>query len=130
MYKERARSALRIFLPITLFALGCFPSRGLYFLLHSSQSDAHYHASQPVLSAPTSPTPKWKPAKVPLPARLSRMPRALKQNPLVPAPNLDRAGIPLSPQPFLRLVSVRPDLIIPKIRPASPPPGRSPPAAL
>ena len=130
MYWNKARTLLFRVLPISLFVLGCFPSRGLYFLLHSSQSDEHYHISQPVFSVPTSPTPKWKAAKVPLPPRLTRVPRTVKQTPYVPAPNLERSFVLLPADPVFTLVSAEPDFFLPQSPPASPPPGRAPPAAI
>lgn len=130
MYRGSVQTFLRCALPIALFALGCFPSRGLYFLLHSPQSDEFYQTSQPVFSAPTNPTPKWKAAKVPLPSRLTRVPRTVKQTPFVPTPNLTRTFVLIPAKPAFRLVSVETDFVLPQASPASPPLGRAPPAAL
>lgn len=120
---------LKRLLPIALFALGCFPSRGLYFLLHAAAPSGIYHSHQPVLNAPSSRTPKFKPAKVRLPARLSRMPRSLKQTPDVPAPALLAAFNAPPAGPPARRAIFTPVLRSPRTLPASPPPARAPPAA-
>lgn len=122
-------NTLRRLLPIALFALGCFPSRGLYFLLHSAAPSGIYHSHQPVLNAPSSRTPKIKPAKVLLPARLSRVPRSLKQNPDVPPPALLAAFNAPPDGPPARLAILAAVLLSPRTLPASPPPARAPPAA-
>ncbi len=121
---------MRSILPLSLFVLGCFPSRGLYFLLHPASAAGRYHASQPVLNAPSNPIPRWKAAKVPLPARLTRVPRSLKQTPFVPAPTLGAAFVQIPAKPAYLIVSIAPDLFLPQRPPASPPPSRAPPAAV
>lgn len=126
MTRVTTRAFMRRILPITLFVMGCFPSRGLYFLLHPS--GGHYHAHQPVLKAPSSPTPRLKAAKVPLPARLTRVPRTLKRNPVLATPALDAASALPGVAPQARAVRPTPDSFRAQAPPSSPPPSRAPPA--
>lgn len=121
---------MRRLLPIALFALGCFPSRGLYFLLHSGSAEGRYYAHHPVLSAPASPTPKLKPPKVPLPSRLTRVPRTVKASPSVSAP--DRIPLfTISPSAKPRwTVADAPQFPPYQAFPSSPPPSRAPPASV
>lgn len=128
MNKVSNRVFLRRVLPITLFVLGCFPSRGLYFLLHPATPDGRYHAHHPALNAPASPTPKLKAAKVPLPARLTRVPRSLRKIPIV-TDTAHGTAPAFSPRaPASRTVpSARNTVFSPPVS-ASPPPGRAPPA--
>lgn len=130
MYWNRARTLLFRILPITLFVLGCFPSRGLYFLLHPATPDGRYYSSHPVFRTPTNPTPKWKASRVPLPARLSRVPRTLKQNPRIPAPSMDQVLALIPDRLAFSLLPVLPDLVLLQTFPASAPPSRAPPAAI
>lgn len=129
MTRVKTRTFLRRLLPLALFVLGCFPSRGLYFLLHPATPDGRYHAHQPVLSAPSSPTPRLKPAKVPLPARLTRIPRTLKRAPIVAAPALVSLFAFTADPAALRAIASGPDSVRSQSPPASPPPSRAPPAA-
>src|SRR5688572_28145585 len=129
MLTATVRPFLRRILPIVLFALGCFPSRGLYFLLHASSTDGRYHGHQPVLSSPTSRTPRLKAAKVPLPARLTRVPRTVRKIP-VPAPAKVFSTMIAPPasgpsRPILSDIGA----FAAQPFPASPPSGRAPPAA-
>jgi len=121
---------LRCILPIALFALGCFPSRGLYFLLHSANVDGRYHTNQPALRAPTNPIPRMKPAKVPLPSRLTRVPRTIKPAPILAVP--DRLLLlTMSPADEPRwTVADAPQFPPYQAFPSSPPPSRAPPASI
>lgn len=129
MQRAPGRTDLRHFLAIALFALACFPSRGLYFLLHPAAPDGRYHTHHPVLGAPTQPTPRLKAAKVPLPARLTRVPRTLKKIPSVPTPAGDSAPARINAGRGARLVSPAASSLPPTLLPASPPSGRAPPSA-
>lgn len=127
MLKERLRRFGRI-APVVLFLLACFPSRGLYFLLHPPDADGRFHSSQPVFNSPVDPRPKLKPARVPLPARLTRVPRTQKPSPDLPrtAPSASTAPAPrVRRVPLLARAAKRP--------PAAAAPGvhgRAPPAAI
>lgn len=129
MKRVTTRTFLRRLLPLTLFVLGCFPARGLYFLLHPATPDGRYFTHHPALSAPASPTPRLKPSKVPLPSRLTRVPRTLKRVPIVAAPVLASlftfTADPSSPRP----AAPGPDAVRAQSPPSSPPPSRAPPAA-
>ena len=130
MNRVTPRTFLRRLLPITLFVLGCFPSRGLYFLAHpTSPPGGRYFAHHPVLSAPTNPTPRMRTAKVPLPPRLTRVPRTLKKVPIVAAPALVSAFTFSPDAPALRAVASDPNAVRSQSPPSSPPPSRAPPAA-
>lgn len=123
------RTFLRRSFPLALFVLGCFPSRGLYFLLHPATPDGPFYAHHPVLSAPASPTPKLKPAKVPLPARLTRIPRTFKKAPIIAGPPLF-SMVSFAPEaPAARAGAWGPDAVRSQPPPSSPPPSRAPPAA-
>jgi len=113
-----------------LFVLGCFPSRGLYFLLHPATPDGRYYAHQSVLSAPASRTPKLKASKVPLPARLSRMPRTVKTTPVATAPD-HRLLFTLTPDEMASHKAASPPFFPPyQAHPSAPPPSRAPPASV
>lgn len=121
---------LRSTLPIALFVLGCFPSRGLYFLLHPATSGGRYFAHQPVIKTPANQTPQMRAAKVPLPSRLSRVPRSLKQSPNVAAPGHDCAFLFTPDWQVLGLAPVLTDVVLLQPFPSSPPPSRAPPASV
>lgn len=130
MYKERAGAILRSVLPIALFAVGCFPSRGLYFLVHPATPGGRYFTHHPVLSAPTNPIPRMRAAKVPLPPRLTRVPRTLKKAPIAAAPALVPLFAFMAGSSSLRTIASAPEAVRSQSPPSSPPPSRAPPAAL
>ena len=113
-----------------LFVLGCFPSRGLYFLLHPATTAGRYFTHQSVFKSPTNPTPRLRAAKVPLPSRLSRVPRTLKQSPNIAAPGNDNAFAFAPDRRTFRLDHALPNVVLPQPFPSSPPPSRAPPAAV
>lgn len=130
MTRNGARLILQRLLLTTLFLVSCFPSRGLYFLLHSPQSDRYYHTSQPVFDAPTNPKPKLKAAKQPLPLRLTRIPRTVKPSPAVPVETAVVVAVltpDLTTERFPRSES---EPCSPQTLSSARPPGRAPPAAL
>lgn len=129
MKRVTTRTFLRRLLPLTLFVLGCFPARGLYFLLHPATPDGRYFTHHPALSAPASPTPRLKPSKVPLPSRLTRVPRTLKRVPIVAAPALVTHFSFPPDDSSLRPVASAPEAVRSQSPPSSPPPSRAPPAA-
>ncbi len=130
MIRDSARLALQRILLTALFLLSCFPSRGLYFLLHSPQSDRYYHTSQPVFDAPTNPRPKWKAAKQPLPMRLTRIPRTVKQTPSVPSETSVLIAVLTPDLTIERFPRPESESCSPQTLSSARPPGRAPPAAL
>lgn len=129
MNKVAIRTSLRRLLPLTLFVLGCFPARGLYFLLHPANPEGRYFSHQPVLSAPTNPVPRMRAAKVPLPGRLTRVPRTLKKVPIVAVPALATLFSFPPADSFLRPADSGPEAVRAQSPPSAPLPSRAPPSA-
>ncbi|MDP3543631.1 MAG: hypothetical protein Q8T11_14265 [Elusimicrobiota bacterium] len=121
----------RRILPVLLFLLGCFPSRGLYFLVNNDASPGGLvRTHQPALRAPVNPRPKLNQDLPPLPKRLSRVPRALQESPSIPAWT---DGEPLTvtpPRSFTRLALFGAEGPPSRRTAVVEPPGRAPPPAV
>ncbi len=130
MYRKRIKAIYARLIPLTLFILGCFPSRGLYFLLHHSSTASHHRTYQPALDRPSDSTAKLTAPLARLPPRLSRVPRSLKESPDLSPERLASTTIPSRPnyRYFLAATS-----FVDEFRPGSrvtPQVDRAPPAAL
>jgi hypothetical protein len=117
---------------IALFVFGCFPARGLYFLLQGVTKSGQHYSHQPVLRAPADANARLDAAKIPLPTRLTRVPRALKRSPALSAPvvSLVAALLPTPAETAAPFPRARTELAKPQTFASSPPSGRAPPSAV